>query len=171
VIYWNISSWFVIEPGLVGKAAALVLVVGFSFALALPLQPATAILSGLQRYDVINLAMLVTLLLRTVLLIILLLQGYGLITMGLVFGASEVLLRGLHAIFVKKFLTTASLSLANVDFKLLWEMLGYGINTFMYAAGSIVIYKASSVIIGIFLDTAQVSFAALAVYAGLHRGY
>jgi len=156
-IYYNVGSWFAIEPELVGKAAALVLVVGFSFALAMPLQPATAILSGLQRYDVINLAMLVTLLFRTALLIVLLLRGYGLITMGLVFGASEILLRILHSVFVRKFLTLASLTFANVDFKLLREMLGYGINTFMYAAGAIVIYKASSVIIGIFLDTAQVS--------------
>jgi O-antigen/teichoic acid export membrane protein len=163
-IYYNVGSWFAIEPELVGKAAALVLVVGFSFALAMPLQPATAILSGLQRYDVINLAMLFTLLFRTILLIVLLLRGHGLITMGLVFGTSEVLLRGLHAIFVKKFLTAVSLSFANVDFKLLREMLGYGINTFMYSAGAIVIYKASSIIIGIFLGTEQVcqfEFAAI----------
>jgi O-antigen/teichoic acid export membrane protein len=157
VIYWNVGSWFALEPGLVGKAAALVLVVGFSFALAMPLQPATAILSGLQRYDVINLAMLATLLLRTVLLVVLLLRGYGLVTMGFVFGASEVLLRVLHSVFVRKFITTASFSFANVDLRLLKEMLAYGINTFMYAAGAIITYKASSVVIGIFLDTAHVS--------------
>jgi O-antigen/teichoic acid export membrane protein len=157
VIYWNVGSWFALEPGLVGKAAVLVLVVGFSFTVAMPLQPATAILSGLQRYDVINLAMLATLLLRTVLLVVLLLRGYGLVTMGFVFGASEVLLRVLHSVFVRKFITTASFSFANVDLRLLKEMLAYGINTFMYAAGAIIIYKASSVVIGIFLDTAHVS--------------
>ncbi len=157
VIYYNVGSWFAIEPELVGKAAVLVLVVGFSFAVAMPLQPATAILSGLQRFDVINLAMMATLLVRTILLIVLLLRGYGLLTMGLAFGASEVLMRALHYFFVRKFLTAASLSFANIDFELLWEMLGYGINTFMYAAGAIIIYKASSIIIGIFLDTAQVS--------------
>jgi O-antigen/teichoic acid export membrane protein len=157
VIYYNVGSWFVIEPELVSKAATLVLVVGFSFAVAMPLQPATAILSGLQRFDVINLAMMATLLVRTILLIVLLLRGYGLLTMGLVFGASEVLMRSLHWFFVRKFLTTASLSFTNMDFELLWEMLGYGINTFMYAAGAIIVYKASSIIIGIFLDTAQVS--------------
>ena len=156
VIYYNVGSWFAIEPDLVEKAAVLVLVVGFSFAFAMPLQPATAILSGLQRFDVINLAMMATLLVRTILLIVLLLRGYGLLTMGLVFGASEVLLRALHFFFVRKFLTTVSLSLTNMDFELLWEMLGYGINTFMYAAGAIVIYKASSIIIGIFLGTEQV---------------
>jgi len=157
VIYWNVGSWFALEPGLVGKAAVLVLVVGFSFTAAMPLQPATAILSGLQRYDVINLAMLAALLLRTVLLVVLLLRGYGLITMGFIFGASEVLLRVLHFVFVRKLLTTASFSFANVDLRLLKEMLAYGMNTFMYAAGAIIIYKASSVVIGIFLGTAQVS--------------
>jgi len=157
VIYWNVGSWFAIEPQFVGKAATLVLVVGFSFAVAMPFQPATAILSGLQRFDIINLAMLVTLILRTLLLIVLLLRGYGLLTMGLVFGASEILLRVLHCIFVRNFTTFASLSFANLDFRLLKEMLSYGINTFMYSAGAIIIYKASSIIIGIFLDTAQVS--------------
>jgi O-antigen/teichoic acid export membrane protein len=170
VIYWNIGSWFAIEPQFVGKAEALVLVVGFSFAIACPLQPATAILSGLQRFDIINLAMLVTLLLRTVLLIVLLLRGYGLITMGLLFGASEVLMRALHSIFVstqyafrQKFLTARFLSLANIDFALLREMLSYGLNTFMYASGAIIIYKASSIIIGIFIDTAHVSRFEVAV--------
>ena len=157
VIYWNVGSWFAIEPELVSKTATLVLVVGFSFAVAMPLQPSTAILSGLQRFGIINLAILITLLVRTILLIVLLLRGYGLITMGLVFGISEVLMRVLHSIFVRKFLTAASLSFANIDFRLLKEMLSYGINTFMYTAGAIIVYKASSVIIGIFLDTAQVS--------------
>jgi O-antigen/teichoic acid export membrane protein len=157
VIYWNIGSWFAIEPQLVSKSAILVLVVGFSFAIAMPLQPSTAILSGLQRFDIINMAMLITLLVRTTLLIVLLLRGWGLLTMGLVFGISEVLMRVLHFIFVRKLLPVASFSFANIDFRLLKEMLSYGINTFMYTAGAIIVYKSSSVIIGIFLDTAQVS--------------
>jgi len=157
VIYWNVGSWFAIEPQLTSCAATLVLVVGFSFAVAMPFQPATAILSGLQRFDVINMVMLVTLILRALLLIVLLSRGWGLLMMGLVFGASEILLRILHAVFVRKFLTAASLSFANLDLRLLRQMLAYGINTFMYSAGAIIIYKASSIIIGIFLDTAQVS--------------
>ena len=36
-------------------------------------------------------------------------------------------------------------------------MLSYGINTFLYTASAIIVYKASSIIIGIFMDTAQVS--------------
>ncbi len=157
VISLNVGSWFAIEPELVNKAAALVLVVAFCFAAAMPLQPSTAILSGLQRYDIINLAVLVTLLLRTILLVVLLLQGNGWITMGLAFGVSEIVIRIVHSAFVRRFLPRASLSLANIDFKLLKEMLAYGINTFLYAAGAIIIYTASRIIIGIFLGPAQIS--------------
>jgi len=157
VISLNVGSWFAIEPELVNKTAALVLVVAFCFAAAMPLQPSTAILSGLQRYDIINLAVLVTLLLRTILLVVLLLRGYGLITMGLAFGVSEIVIRIVHSIFVRKFLPEASLSLANIDFGLLKEMLAYGINTFLYTAGAIIIYTASRIIIGIFLGPAQIS--------------
>ncbi len=157
VIYWYVGSWFAIEPALLNTAELLVLVVGFSFAVAMPLQPATAILSGLQRFDVINMAMLITLFLRTILLVVLLLRGYGLITMGLIWGLSEVVLRVIHSIFARKFLTTKFLSFANVDFGLLKEMLSYGINTFLYTASVIIVYKASSIVVGIYMDTAQVS--------------
>jgi len=163
VLYLNIGSWFAIEPELISKASVLVLVVALCFAAAMPLQPSTAILSGLQRYDIINLAVLVSLLMRTILLVVLLLRGYGLITMGIAFGISEIVMRVAHFIFVRRFLPGAYLSLANIDFKLLREMLAYGINTFSYAAGAIIIYKASSIIIGIFIGTAQISQFEVAV--------
>jgi len=157
VIYYNIGSWFAIEPELVAPAGVLVLVVGFCFAFAMPLQLSSAVLSGLQRYDIINLAVLVPLVLRTVLLIALMLRGYGLITMGLTFGISEIVMRILQFVFVKKLLPEVSVTFKSIDFKLLREMLAYGINTFLYSMGAIIIYKASDLVIAIFLGTAEVS--------------
>ena len=72
VVYYNIGSWFVIEPNLIATAGILVLVVGFCFAIAMPLQLSSAVLSGLQRYDLINLTILIHLIIRTILLVILL---------------------------------------------------------------------------------------------------
>jgi O-antigen/teichoic acid export membrane protein len=128
----------------------------------MPLQSSTATLSGLQRYDIVNLAMLAVLALRTTLIVILLLQGYGLLTTGVLFGLSEIVMRITHSVFVKKLLPAASLSLAKIDLQLLKEMLAYGINTFMYAMGAIIIYYASNLIIGILIGTAQVSQFAIA---------
>jgi len=153
----NVGSWFVIEAELVRTAGILVLIVGFCSAVAMPMQSSTAILSGLQRYDIINIIMLAVLALRTTLIVILLLQGYGLLTTGILFGLSEVVMRVTHSVFIKKLLPALSLSLTKIDLQLLKEMMAYGINTFMYAMGAIIIYYASSLIIGIFIGAAQVS--------------
>ncbi|MFC1634614.1 lipopolysaccharide biosynthesis protein [Planctomycetota bacterium] len=157
VIYNNVDSWFAIEPEQARAAGILVLIVGFSCALAMPLQPSTAILSGLQRYDLINLVSLIVLLSRTVLIVLLLLRNYGLLTTGLVFGLSEIIVRIWQAIFARRLLPNVSLSLAKIDFRLLKEMLPYGINTFLYAMGALIIYHASSLIIGIFIGAAEIS--------------
>ena len=157
VIYDNVESWFAIEPEQVRTAGILVLIVGFCCAVAMPFQPATAILSGLQRYDLINLVSLIVLLLRTVLIVLLLLRNDSLLTTGLVFGLSEIIVRIWQAIFVRKLLPNVSLSLARIDFRLLKEMLPYGINTFLYTMGALIIYHASSLIIGIFIGAAEIS--------------
>jgi O-antigen/teichoic acid export membrane protein len=162
VVCFNVGSWFAIEPELVRSAGLLVLIVGFCSAFAMPLQSSTAILSGLQRYDITNLVMLSLLALRTILVVILLQHGYGLLTAGFLFSMSEIVMRVIHSVFVKKLLPAASLSPAKIDFQLLKEMLGYGINTFMYAMGAIIIYYASNLIIGIFIGTAQISQFAIA---------
>jgi len=162
VVCFNVDSWFAIAPQFVRTAGILVLVVGFCCAIAIPLQPSTAILSGLQRYDIINIVMLALLALRTILMVVLLLQGYGLLTAGLIFGLSEIVVRIIHSIFVKRLLPKVSLSLGKIDLHLFKEMLTYGINTFMYAMGAIIIYHASNLIIGIFLGTAQISQFAIA---------
>jgi O-antigen/teichoic acid export membrane protein len=162
VLYAKVGDWFVIEPELVETAGLLVLVTGLCFALSSPLQLTTAVLSGLQRYDVIGIVTLAVLFVRTALVVMLLHRGYGLLTMGLVFGLSELGMRMLQYAFLRKLLPEVSLSTRYIDLALLKEMLFYGMNTFMYAMGALVIYKASDLIIGIFLGTAQISRFAVA---------
>ncbi len=157
VVFYKIDSWFVIEPELVKTAGVLVLVVGFCVALSMPVQASTAVLSGLQRYDLINLVVLIALFSRTALVVVLLLKGYGLLAAGAVMGLSEVFVRLAHSAFVMKSLPAVSLSPAKVDMRLLRDMLSYGVNTFLYATGSIIIHNASTIIIAIFIGTAEIS--------------
>jgi O-antigen/teichoic acid export membrane protein len=167
LIYYNVDSWFAIEPELITAAATLVLVVGLCFAIAMPLQLFSAVLAGLQRYDIMNSTILFFLLVRTILLVVLLVQGYGLVTMGLIFGISEILVRVSQVFFVKKLLPIPLFSLSNIDFALLKEMISYGMNTFLYAMGAIIIFKASDLVIGIFIGTSEVTQFAIAAAAVL----
>jgi O-antigen/teichoic acid export membrane protein len=162
LLWAKMGDWFTIEPELVATAGQLALVTGLCFALASPLQLTTAVLSGLQRYDVTGATTLAVLVARTVLVVALLLRGHGLVAMGLVFGFSEILTRALQYVFARHLLPAVSLSVRNIDLPLLKEMLFYGTNTFLYATGALVIYKASDLVIAVFLGSSEVSRFAVA---------
>jgi O-antigen/teichoic acid export membrane protein len=148
---------------LVIAASHLVLIVGLCFAASSPLQMTTAMLSGLQRYDITGITTMGMLAVRTVLLVVLLLRGCGLLTMGLVFGLSEIVTRALQYAFVRRLLPDISPARRDVDGALLKEMLFYGVNTFMYTTGALIIAKASELVIGVFLGMADVTRFAVAM--------
>ncbi|MCF7954999.1 MAG: hypothetical protein K9M75_04270, partial [Phycisphaerae bacterium] len=143
VAYFNIESWFVIESAFLADARRLVLIVGICGTLVMPLLLFSAVLGGIQRYDIMNLGSLIPLLIRTVLLVVLLLRGYGLVTMGFVFGISEISTSLLQFFFARRLLSQSLISFKMLDFRLFREMLAYGVNTFLYAMGAMIMYKAS----------------------------
>ena len=164
----KIGDWFTmftINPELVRTASALTLVVGISFAASTPLQLTTAVLSGLQRYDMVSITTVVVLTLRTVLTVVLLLHGYGLLTLGLIYGLSEIVARGVQHILARQLLPVGYLSWKHVDGTLLKEMLFYGMNTFLYAMGALIIFRASVMIAGIYLPSEAVSQLYVSVQA------
>jgi O-antigen/teichoic acid export membrane protein len=157
ILYLNLGNWFEIPPELVRTAQVLVVIVGLSFSLSLPLQISSAILSGIQRYDITNIITLLLLMARTILLVVLLLRGYGLLTIGFIFGGSEIMMQLLQFYFTKKLIPQATIAIHQVDFNLLREMTAYGTNTLLYSMGALILFKASDIIIGIFLGTSQIS--------------
>lgn len=165
LIHFKLGSWFAIDPDLVWVASLLVLVIGLSSAVSSPLQVNPAVLSGLQRYDVISVVTLAILTVRTVLVVTLLYRGYGLLMMGLVFGLSEILTRLILRFSVRRLLPKAHLNWRSVDFALLKDMLFYGINTFLYMIGGVILLKASDIIIGIFIGASEVGYFAIATAA------
>ncbi len=166
VLAAKIGDWFAIPPALVSEASLLTVVVGLSFAASMPLQLTTAVLSGLQRYDMVSIVTIITLTLRTVLAVVLLLRGYGLVTLGLIYGISEIIARGTQHLLARRLLPKGYASWRYVDRALLKEMLFYGVNTFLYAVGALIIYQASKTITGIYLSMTEVSELWVAV-AGL----
>lgn len=157
VLAAKIGDWFTIEPHLVREASLLTLVVGVGLAASTPLQLTTAVLSGMQRYDMVSMVTVVAMIVRTIVTVVLLLRGYGLVTLGIIYGASEVVARGVQHYLARRLLPTRYFSWRYIDRVLLREMLFYGMNTFLYALGAVIIYRASETIVGIYLGTAEVS--------------
>lgn len=163
VVYFNIGNWFKIEPELIRSAQYLVLIVGICFSLSLPLQMSSAILSGIQRYDIINLVSICTLLAKTTLLVILVSRGWGLLMVGFLFAGNEILARLIQFYFSHRLFPKIKISFQGADKKLLIDMVTYGVNSMLYAVGIVILSKASSVVIGIFLGTAEVSYFAISL--------
>jgi O-antigen/teichoic acid export membrane protein len=157
VLAAKVGDWFEIPPDLIRTTSVLVLVVGLGFAASTPLQLTTAVLSGLQRYDMVSIVTMIVLVVRTALTVVLLLRGYGLVTLGIIYGVSEIVARGLQHLLAQRLLPVGYASWRNVDRGLLREMLFYGMNTFLYAMGALIIYRASETIIGIFLGTEEIA--------------
>ncbi len=153
----KVGDWFAIPTEWVPTAGRLILVVGLGFAISTPLQLTTAVLSGLQRYDMVSIVTLAVLTVRTAVTVFLLLRGYGLITLGLIYGLSEIVARGAQHILARRLLPTGYISWRNVDRTLLKEMLFYGMNTFLYAMGALIICRASTTIVGIYFEPTQVT--------------
>jgi len=159
VLYQSVSVWFSnsIPADLVGTTRMLVLVVGLCFACIMPLQPYSAVISGLQRYDIHSLTRIIPVIARTLALVILLSMGFGVLTVGLMYGLCEISTRISLLIYSKILLKEKMLSIKAVNFRLLGEMIAYGVNTFLYLMGATIIYKASDIIIGVFLTAEDIT--------------
>jgi O-antigen/teichoic acid export membrane protein len=167
VLYSYIGHWFAIDQALVSQAQSLVAVVGLGFTFILPLQLATAVLSGMQRYDLVNGTVLAALVLRTGLLVVMLRAGFGLLCMGVIFAGSEVLVRVIHWKLATRQLPDLTWLGRGGHFTFLREMLAYGTHSFLYATGAVIMLKASDLIIGVsplgMPGVTQFSIAAAAV--------
>ena len=151
IIYFNLTNWFTIPDYLHSVSKILVLIVGIGFAAIIPLNLFSAVLSSYQRYDIINIGIFVHVIVRALLLIILVLKGFRLIAIGIVFALTEIGLKTIYFYYAKKLIGgKLKFSKASIDFRLLKEMIGYGINTFLFTISAVAIYRASDMIIGIF---------------------
>lgn len=141
------ERFFAVPSSLIGTARTLVLVVGFSFAAAISGQHFQAVLSGYQRDDIINYTTLTAFIVRTIVVVALLLSDFGLIAMGVCYGLAEIAMRFLPAIYASRLTGHEVLTLRAVDWTLMREMVGYGVNSSLYNSGAALAFKSADVLI------------------------
>ncbi|MBM4335366.1 MAG: hypothetical protein FJ108_05535 [Deltaproteobacteria bacterium] len=157
VLHQWLTQIFQIPPALAADARICVLVVGGCAALGAITSAAGAVLSGYQRYDLMAGSRLSVTLVRSALLVALLMQGFGLVTVALLYGLGELVVNALNLAFCLRLLPERPFALRAVDAGLLREMLGYGFNTFNYVLGALLLLKAGELLIGIFRSAEEVA--------------
>lgn len=157
LVAFNIESWFAIPAGFGETASRVTLIVGLSFALTLPLQVYNAVLSSYQRYDLINMISVTSILLRTLLIVFLLQSGHGLLTLAVLYAGAEVSIRALSMVFGYRLMSGLQISPRRVDSALLAQMMTYGVSTILYMSGAFLVLKSADMVIGALISTAAVS--------------
>ena len=157
VLHHWLARIFQIPPELLEDARLCVLVVGSCAAVGAFTSATGAVLSGYQRYDLMAGSRLVVALVRTTVLVLLVVQGYGLVTVALVYGLSELAINAINLAFCLRLLPGRPFSRRAFDAGLLREMLGYGFNTFNYILGALLLLKVGEVLIGMYRNAEEVA--------------
>jgi O-antigen/teichoic acid export membrane protein len=152
-----VNRMFHVTPSYQGTAPILFILVGTSLAVGFPFGVFTGTLEGLQKFHLINLVNIATTLLRTILIIVLLGRGYGLITVALI-TVTLPLVNGLvYAIAVFR-ATGLRLAARYIRRDTLREIFNYSSVTFLISVAGRLRFKTDAIIIGTFLPAAEITY-------------
>jgi O-antigen/teichoic acid export membrane protein len=159
----RVLGFFVIPSNLLSPARLALYAVGIVAAVCLGLNSFAAILSGYQRYELMALGRLLAIALRVCLVVVFLSRGEPLWSMTLIFGATECLTGLMNFIFAWRLMPARPLQMSAIRWRVLREMLGYGLNTFAYTVGALAVAKTGEVIIGAYLPPEHITYYSLAL--------
>lgn len=151
-----VDRWFQVSPGFLPTVRLLFLIVGSAVALGFPLGVFGGVLEGLQKFYWLNFTQIVSTLLRALLIIIALEQGYGLLTVAVITVALPLAAAGLYALVVRRFIVIR-LQKRFVTLASFRQLMGYGSITFIIIVADQLRFQADAVIIGIFLSASAIT--------------
>jgi O-antigen/teichoic acid export membrane protein len=157
VAAYFVNSIFKIEPEFVTTARWLLVMVGASVSLGFPLGVFSGILEGLQRFYVLNFTNIASTILRTVLIVVALQHGGGLLSVAFITVVlplinqmvnATVAFRHLRLRINPQFVNRTSLKL----------IAGYSGTTFLIIVGGRLRFKTDAMVIGTFVGASAITF-------------
>jgi len=153
---------FIVPPAELETGRVLAFVAGLNVALSLPLGIFGGLLAGLQRYDLLTGAGIIVLLVRTVAIVAAVSNGLGLLTLGWIHVASQVLngvilLRMARTQFPKMDLRPRRLEGASVR-----SLYAYGGYIVLNNVAMFLLFYSGEALIGMFIGTAAVTSYSIA---------
>ncbi len=165
----NIDTVFRIPAEFHATTRWLLLMVGSAVSLGFPLGISGGALEGLQRFDVMSLTSVATTLLRALLIVIVLLHGYGLLTVAFITVVLPIISAIIRALIAKRLLPVR-LGLTYVDRKTFREIANYGGITFITIVSARLRFKSDEIVIGALLSSVAITYfnigARIVDYAG-----
>lgn len=152
-----VDSFFSVPQEFHSTARWLLLMVGSAVSLGFPLGVSGGVLEGLQQYSVLNWTSIASTLVRAVLIVFALRNGYGLLMVAfitVILPVITAILRGGIAIRM----LPAQLGLRYVDRSTFREIAGYSSASMIMIVSARLRFKTDSMIIGTFLSAAAITY-------------
>jgi O-antigen/teichoic acid export membrane protein len=146
-----------VPPEMLPTARWLLIMVGTSVALGFPLGIFGGFLEGIQRFDILNSTNIAATLLRTLLIVIFLNRGYGLLTVALITILLPLLASILRA-FIALHLRPVPIGLKYVDKATFRRIVNYSSSTFLIMVAGRLKFKTDEIVIGTMISAAAVTY-------------
>jgi len=153
---------FHIEERFQSDARLALLIAGATISIALPMSVFNAVLFSLERFDVITGITILGALTRTTLILSALSRGHGMVALAVVTLLSGSLEYTLAALCAKKMYPPLRPRLAFIERACCKQLFTFGIYRFIWIVANQLIFYTDSVVIGIFLNTAAITYYAIA---------
>lgn len=138
-------------------AAALVLLTGFNLAVTFPASVFIGVLRGFQRYDIDAAVSTLALIARSVLIVVLLLKGQGIIALAIATFVFDMARLAYLMRCVYKVNPALRVARQFFDKEEMRRLFGYSSHFFLIAVGNRINFLTDSIVIGIFLSVAAVT--------------
>lgn len=147
-IVFNFVEWFHIPEEYHIVSMWAVAISGIGWSILVPLQVFSAVLTGLQRYELQSLSNISSKLSRIGAIVILFRNGFGFIALSIVTVLANIINRVLIAIFAIRGCKNLKFHWRFFSWSTFREMFAYSINSLLYATGGIIQLQAAKVLIG-----------------------
>jgi O-antigen/teichoic acid export membrane protein len=158
-----------IDPSLVMDAKIAMVIVGVNTALFFVFGVFSGIISGEQRHDLSSNIEIVSLTLKTLLIVIFVKLGYGIVALGAVTLLATIGSQIVLQIYAKKIYPQLRISYKLISLDIYKKIFGYSIYAFIVSVSAKIINQTDNVVIGIFLGPAWVTLysvgARLSIYS------
>jgi O-antigen/teichoic acid export membrane protein len=152
-----LPSLFKLPAALLGVARILFLLSGIGIALTFPLGVFASALEGLQKFSWLQLSQIGITLLRGALIVAALMNGSGLLAIGTITVAINVLSYVIFACMAL-YLLPVRLSIRHVDALAFREMAGYGVFAFAILAAERLRFQSDAMVIGALLSATAITY-------------
>jgi O-antigen/teichoic acid export membrane protein len=162
ILFFFLEDIFQIRPDMLRTSQIVFVIMGVNLALTFPLNVFGGMISGLQRYEITNGLSIVFAILKLVLLIIFINQGYGIIALALI---TVVLTQVKYLIFfvvVKKLIPEYNFKFLYYNREAAKKILSFSFKTFLLVVSEMAVYYSDTIIIGAFLALSTVTFYVVA---------